>query len=93
MKKQKFKNTITLTNRKLIQTWDLSQELLDQILNDYSDDLIFGRLFGQEKTYRCKLCSSECGIIYNYQISKNLYHLLRNHLKLNNLICVERREE
>lgn len=89
--KKRYKNTITLTNRKLIQTWDLSQELLDQILNDYVDDFIYSK-FTNDKHYRCMLTSMEVGIIWNLNISAQFYHVLRKFLKQQDLIYVERRE-
>ncbi len=89
MKKQKFKNTITLTNRKLTQTWTLPQELLDEILNDYIDDFLYSK-FNNDPHYRVKLTDASVGIIWNVNITAQFYHVLRKLLKQKNLVYVER---
>lgn len=91
MKKTKYKNQIVLTNRKLIQTWNLPQELLDEILNNYIDDFSYSK-FNNDKHYRCMITSTEVGIIWNVNITAQFYHVLRKFLKQQDLIYIERRE-
>lgn len=88
--KKKYKNTITLTNRKVSQTWTLSQELLDEILNDYIDDFLYSK-FNNDPHYRVKVCSMEVGIIWNVNVSLSFYTVLRKYLTKKNLIFIEKR--
>ena len=89
---KKISNIITLTNRKLSLVFDLSNEELDTILNDYADDLLYGRIYNDEH-YICKITSREVGIIYNYQISESLYHVLRNYIDGENIVAIKKRDE
>ena len=91
MKRSRFKNQIVLTNRKLVTTYTLTDEQLDSLLNDLSDDLLYSRVYN-DPHYRVKITSQEVGIIQNNCCDAHCYSVLRKYVEDLDLISVERRD-
>lgn len=90
MKKMKYKNQLVLTNRKLITTYTLTDEQLENLLNDLADDLLYSRIYN-DAHYRVKITSREIGIIQNNNIDAHCYGVLRKYVEKLNIIAIEKR--
>lgn len=76
----KNKCTIVLTDRKWNYTFSVSEEYLDQFLNDYLDTIIANET--ETRVNEVKIVSRECGIVLYEGITKKLFSFLKNMLTL-----------
>lgn len=88
------KNTVELTDYKLHITYELTDEQLDNFLNEMLDNMLINC---PESVYNIKVVSIDCGVVLDHTISEKNYNTIFNYIKENideeNIIRFQRKED